>query len=86
MSEEHHKNPCVVCINTMVCCAALACLIAGIVFLTNPEGSGLPPAQAKFQGTILAAVGGTVIGLQVLIIVCVCCCMAGVVGISAATS
>ncbi len=74
MSVEVKASPAQVICNTVVCCAALVCLITGIAFLTNPEGTGRKVEEARLIGTILTAVGGTVIGLQILVLLALCFC------------
>lgn len=77
MSSERAKatHPLVAICNTLCCLAALACLITGIVFLASPAKAGLESEeQAEFIGTILTAIGGTIIGLQVLCVLAICCC------------
>ena len=72
--SENKTHPAVVICNTLVCCGALACLIAGIAFLVNPEGTGYEEARARLIGMILTAIGGTIIGGQILIFLCICVC------------
>lgn len=73
--SEQKVHPLVAVCNTLCCLAALACLITGIVFLANPEKAGFDDNErAVFIGTILTAIGGTVIGLQVLCVLAICCC------------
>jgi len=74
-SERKPPHPLVVICNTLCCLAAIACLITGIVFLASPAKAGLESEeQAEFIGTILTAIGGTIIGLQVLCVLAICCC------------
>ncbi len=76
------KNPVTVFLSTLFCLVALACLITGIVFLSSPEHSGTDPEYAIFVGKILTAIGGTIIGLQLLVLCCICCIYGAALGIA----
>jgi Ni,Fe-hydrogenase I cytochrome b subunit len=66
------KNPVTVFLSTLFCLGG-ACLITGIVFLSNPQHSGTDPEYAIYVGKILPAIGGTIVGLQLLVLCCFCC-------------
>ena len=73
MSSSPKSNTWVTIFNSLFCLATLACLVVGIVFLKNPEISGLDPDRSIFIGKILTSIGGTLLCLQIVVLLIVCC-------------
>jgi len=70
-------HPAVALCNAVCFVGALTCFIVGIMFWVDPEAPHYPE-RAEVIGPILTAVGGIIIGIQLLWLLAVVCLCYGI--------